>query len=115
MLPQLCARTFVAGSSAVAVTSAIGTRLSAVEKAGFALILMWTCCGYLPAAICNPEAARENVVAQLNGYLEELLLAKCADLENAVEESCTVGDYCKRIYSGGTPSTKIPSLSLIHI
>lgn len=47
--------------------------------------------------------------AKLNGYLEELLLAKCADLENAVEESCTVGDYCKRIYSGGTPSTKIPS------
>lgn len=37
------------------------------------------------------------------------MLAKCADLENAVEESCTVGDYCKRIYSGGTPSTKIPS------
>ena len=44
---------------------------------------------------------------RLNGYLEELLLAKCAALENEVEESCTVADYCKRIYSGGTPSTKI--------
>lgn len=50
----------VAGSSAAAVASTMGMRLSAVEKAGFALILMRTCCGYRPAAICNPEAAREN-------------------------------------------------------
>lgn len=38
----------------------MGMRLSAVEKAGFALILMRTCCGYRSAAICNPEAVREN-------------------------------------------------------
>lgn len=43
---------------------------------------------------------------KLNGYLEELLLAKCAELENDVKEFCTVDNYCKRIYSGGTPSTK---------
>ena len=39
------------------------------------------------------------LVAHVQHGGEELLLAKCADLENAVEESCTVGDYCKRIYS----------------
>ncbi len=38
----------------------IGTRSSVIEKARFALILMRTCCGYRPAAICNPEAAREE-------------------------------------------------------
>ena len=43
---------------------------------------------------------------KLNGYLEELLLAKCAELENGVKEFCTVDNYCKRVYSGGTPSTK---------
>lgn len=47
-------------------------RFGVIEKAGFALILMRTCCGYRPAAICNPEAAREKAVARLNGYLEEL-------------------------------------------
>lgn len=61
----------VTGSSAAAVASTMGMRLSAVEKAGFALILMRTCCGYRSAAICNPEAVRENAVTQLNGYLEE--------------------------------------------
>lgn len=61
------------------------------------------------AAFLHCFDAKITANAKLNGYLEELLLAKCADLENAVEESCTVGDYCKRIYSGGTPSTKIPS------
>lgn len=49
---------------------------------------------------------RIAVGSQLNGYLEELLLAKCAELENDVKELCTVDNYCKRIYSGGTPSTK---------
>lgn len=47
-------------------------RFSFIEKVGFALILMRTCCGYRPAAICNPEAAREKATALLNGYLEEL-------------------------------------------
>ena len=37
------------------------------------------------------------------------MLAKCAELEYGVEQFCTVGDYCKRIYSGGTPSTTISS------
>lgn len=60
MLSQLCARTSVAGSSAAVVVGMIGTRPSVVEKAGFALILMRTCCGYRSAAICNLEAAREN-------------------------------------------------------
>lgn len=60
MLSQLCARTSVAGSSAAVVVGMIGTRSSVIEKAGFALILMRTRCGYRPAAICNPEAAREN-------------------------------------------------------
>lgn len=50
----------VAGSSAAAVASTIGMRFSFIEKVMFALILMRTCCGYRPAAICNPEAAREN-------------------------------------------------------
>ena len=53
--------------------------------------------------------AKIDANAKLNGYLEELLLAKCAEFENEAEESCTVGDYCKRIYSGGTPSTKTAS------
>lgn len=44
--------------------------------------------------------------SEVNGYLEELLLAKCAELENGVKEFCTVDNYCKRVYSGGTPSTK---------
>lgn len=35
--------------------------------------MMRICCGYRFAAIYNPEAARENVVARLNGYLAELL------------------------------------------
>ena len=61
----------VAGSSAAAAANTIGMRFSFIEKVRFALILMRTCCGYRPAAICNPEAARENVVTQLNGYLEE--------------------------------------------
>ena len=52
----------VTESSAAVVASTIGMRFSAIEKAGFALILMRTCCGYRPAAICNPEAARENAV-----------------------------------------------------
>ena len=51
----------------------------------------------------------EREASALNGYLEELLLTRCAELENGVEEFCTVDDYCKRIYSGGTPSTKISS------
>ncbi len=59
-------------------------------------------------AICEIlESLQEKIALnnQLNGYLEELLLAKCAELERGAEESCTVGDYCKNIYSGGTPST----------
>lgn len=56
----------VTGSSAAAVASTMGMRLSAVEKAGFALILMRTCCGYRPAAICNPEAARENAAVYID-------------------------------------------------
>ena len=39
MLPQLCVRTFVAGSSAAVVVGAIGARLSAVEKAEFVFVL----------------------------------------------------------------------------
>ena len=50
----------VTGSSAAAVASTIGMRFNFIEKVMFALILMRTCCGYRPAAICNPEAAREN-------------------------------------------------------
>lgn len=46
-------------------------RFSAIEKAGFALILMRTCCGYRPAAICNPEAARENAVASTKWLISE--------------------------------------------
>ncbi len=72
----------------------------------------------LPVPILD-EAARDKVThfadciyskidlnTKLNGYLEELLLAKCAELENGVKEFCTVDNYCKRVYSGGTPSTK---------
>ena len=70
----------------------IGTRLRAVEKAGLALILMWTCCGYRPAAICNPEAARENVVVLLNGYLEELGQAlTCKYLDSCIS-NCLLSD-----------------------
>lgn len=57
----------VTGSSAAVVVGMIGMRSSVIEKARFALILMRTCCGYRSAAICNPEAVRENVVARLNG------------------------------------------------
>ena len=56
-----------------------------------------------------PEFATERTITMVNGYLEEFLLAECTNLENGIEESCTVGDYCKRIYGGGTPSTKISS------
>ena len=56
----------VTGSSAAAVASMMGMRLSAVEKAGFALILMRTCCGYRSVAICNPEAARENAAVYID-------------------------------------------------
>lgn len=56
----MCTGESVTGSSAAAVASTIGMRFSAIEKARFALILMRTCCGYRSAAICNPEAAREN-------------------------------------------------------
>ena len=58
------------------MASTIGMRFSAIEKAGFALILMRTCCGYrastfsdpgnVPAAICNPEAARENAAVYID-------------------------------------------------
>ena len=77
----------VTGSSAAAVASTIGMRLSAIEKARFALILMRTCCGYRSAAICNPEAARENVVARLNGYLEELCDALFLDFLEQADSS----------------------------
>ena len=66
---ELCARTSVAGSSAAVVVGTMDMRFSFIEKVGFALILMRTCCGYRPAAICNPEAAREKATALLNGYL----------------------------------------------
>ncbi|MEE0825988.1 MAG: hypothetical protein U0L69_00025, partial [Eggerthellaceae bacterium] len=83
----MCARTSVAGPSAVAVVGTIDTRLSAVEKARFALILMRTCCGYRPAAICNPEAAREKAAALLNGYLEELCDALFLDFLERADSS----------------------------
>jgi hypothetical protein len=44
----------------------MGMRFSAIEKTRFALILMRTCCGYRPAAICNPEAARENAAVYID-------------------------------------------------
>lgn len=83
--------------------------LSSADLLAFEIPLPSLNCQQRIAAVleCLDEKIATNT--KLNGYLEELLLAKCADLENAVEESCTVGDYCKRIYSGGTPSTKIPS------
>lgn len=59
----------VTGSSAAVVVGTMDMRLSAVEKARLAPILVRTCCGYRRAAICNPEAAREKAVARLNGYL----------------------------------------------
>ncbi|MBE5711793.1 MAG: hypothetical protein EGQ84_05375 [Slackia sp.] len=34
------------------------------------------------------------------------MLIKVAEIESEAEGFCAVGDYCKRIYSGGTPSTK---------
>lgn len=49
--------------------------------------MMRTCCGYRPAAICNPEAARENVVALLNGYLEELCDALFLDFLEQADSS----------------------------
>lgn len=53
--------------------------------------MMRTCCGYRSAAICNPEAARENAVARLNGYLEELVDALfCEMVLGAVDSSKTV-------------------------
>lgn len=90
--PRRCCRSLragesVTGSSAAAVASTIGMRLSAIEKARFALILMRTCCGYRSAAICNPEAARENVVARLNGYLEELCDALFLDFLEQADSS----------------------------
>lgn len=39
MLPQLCVRTFVAGSSAAVVVGTIGTRFSVIEKARFVPVL----------------------------------------------------------------------------
>ena len=77
----------VTGSSAAAVASTIGMRFSAIEKARFALILMRTCCGYRPAAICNPEAAREKAAALLNGYLEELCDALFLDFLERADSS----------------------------
>ena len=59
-----------------------------------------------PFFVLRGYGIRMVVGFQLNGYLEELLLAKCAELENGVKEFCTVDNYCKRVYSGGTPSTK---------
>lgn len=44
----------------------IGMRSSVIEKARFALILMRTCCGYRSAAICNPEAVRENAAVYID-------------------------------------------------
>lgn len=86
----------------------IGARLRAVEKAGLALILMRTCCGYRPAAICNPEAAREKAAALLNGYLEELLLAKYDDLFPADGNfNGTLAD-AGDVIGGATPSKKKP-------
>jgi hypothetical protein len=41
-------------------------RFSFIEKVRFALILMRTCCGYRPAAICNPEAAREKAAVYID-------------------------------------------------
>lgn len=80
------------GSSAAVVVGTIGMRFSVIEKAGFALILMRTCCGYRSAAICNPEAARENVVALLNGYLEELGQAlTCKYLDSCIS-NCLLSD-----------------------
>lgn len=49
--------------------------------------MMRTCCGYRSAAICNPEAARENVVARLNGYLEELCDALFLDFLEQADSS----------------------------
>ena len=71
-------------------------RLSAIEKARFALILMRTCCGYRSAAICNPEAARENVVARLNGYLAELQQAIYADSTKEGAQT-TIGEIAEVI------------------
>ena len=48
----------------------------------------------------------EREASALNGYLEDLLLTRVAEIESEAEGFCTVSDYCKRIYSGGTPSTK---------
>lgn len=108
----------------------IDTRLRAVEKAGLALILMWTCCGYRPAAICNPEAARENVVTQLNGYLEELANTAFADwlkkhangkeIASFVSDSdhLSLGELCSKVTDGShssprnDPNGKYPMLSV---
>ena len=69
-------------------------RSSAIEKARFALILMRICCGYRSAAICNPEAARENVVARLNGYLDEYIDATLRNMLNQQEGAeVSLGDY----------------------
>ena len=82
----------VTGSSAAVVVGTIGMRFGVIEKAGFALILMRTCCGYRSAAICNPEAARENVVALLNGYLEELGQSlTCKYLDSCIS-NCLLSD-----------------------
>lgn len=90
----LCTGESVTGSSAAAVASTIGMRFSAIEKARFALILMRTCCGYRSAAICNPEAARENVVVLLNGYLDEYIDATLRNILNQQEGAeVSLGDY----------------------
>ena len=64
----------VTGSSAAVVASTIGMRFSFIEKVRFALILMRTCCGYRPAAICNPEAAwlisERSLVAGVPGKIK---------------------------------------------
>ncbi len=48
------------------------------------MLCFW--CGHA-AAICNPEAARENVVTQLNGYLEELFDSCFKQSLNMVDET----------------------------
>lgn len=58
------------------------------------------------ASLLNPIQQKIELNAKLNGYLEEVLLAKAIELEGKTKNFSTVDDYCKRIYSGGTPSTK---------
>lgn len=121
---SLCTGKPVTGSSAVAVASTIGMRFSAIEKTRFALILMRTCCGYRPAAICNPEAAREKAAALLNGYLAEYLKS-CAkrlyreyerDEEADLSEGwhwTTIGEISEMVCRGITPKYNDASDELI--